>query len=272
VRVGNAAFEQFQLDIVGEVLEVGQLVWQLRQATGAQAGAAVLLPEAWQQIRALLDYLENAWRLPDRGIWEVRGPARHFVHSKIMAWVAFDRACWYVEHLGVEGPAAYWRALADQIHAEVCARGFDRERNTFVQCYEGRELDASLLLVGMTGFLPWDDPRTVGTVAAIEAELLWKGFVYRYQTGSGINLDGLHGHEGAFLPCSFWLVECLARVGRVDDARRLFERAAAVCNDVGLVAEEYDPELGRLVGNFPQAFTHVFLVQAALALQETTVK
>ena len=254
VRIGNAAADQLQLDVYGEVMDT---LHQARR-TGMEPS-----PAAWRLERALLDYLEDGWRQPDEGIWEVRGPRRHFTHSKVMAWVAMDRAVRAVTDFGLDGPADRWRRLRHEIHQEVCERAYDAERNTFTQYYGGRELDASLLLLPTVGFLPAGDDRIRGTVEAVQRELSDDGFVLRYAAGSYESVDGLPGSEGAFLPCSFWLVDCLHLLGRDDEARALFERLAGVCNDVGLLAEEYEPRLGRLLGNFPQAFSHVALVNSA---------
>ncbi len=254
VRVGNAASRQFQLDVYGEVMDC---LHQTRRA------GAVHDDESWNLQRALMDYLEGAWTRPDEGIWEVRGPRRHFTHSKVMAWVAADRAVKAVERFGLDGPLDRWRRLRTDIHAEVCEKGFDADRQTFTQSYGRPELDASLLMVPLVGFLPARDPRVLGTVAAVERELCHEGFVRRYAGDSYGEVDGLPGDEGAFLPCSFWLADNLILQGRVEDGRALFDRLVALANDVGLLSEEYDPVLGRLVGNFPQAFTHVTLVNTA---------
>ncbi len=256
VRVGNAACEQLQLDVFGEVLDA---LYQ------ARAHGVAMEPEAWRIQIALLEHLEEAWREPDEGIWEIRGERRHFVHSKAMAWVAFDRAVRTVETQGLEGPLERWRALRDEIHAEVCERGYDPELRSFVQSYGSKELDASLLLLPLVGFLPASDPRIRGTVAAIERELVDEGLVLRYRTREH-GIDGLPPGEGVFLPCSFWLVDCYELLGRHDEAHALFERLLGLANDVGLLAEEYDPRAGRLLGNFPQAFTHLALVNAAFAI------
>jgi GH15 family glucan-1,4-alpha-glucosidase len=257
VRVGNAAAAQLQLDVFGEVMDA---LYQARKA-----GLDSYAP-AWGLQRALLEHLEGVWEKPDEGIWEVRGPRRHFTYSKIMCWVALDRAVKMIEHYGGDGPVERWRTLRAKIHAEVCERGFDRARNTFVQSYESPELDASLLLIPITGFLAARDPRMLGTVRAIERELLEDGFVHRYRTRESI--DGLPPGEGAFLPCTFWLADNYLLQGRLDDARKLFDRLLALRNDVGLLAEEYDPVAGRLLGNFPQAFSHVALVNTAFNLSE----
>jgi GH15 family glucan-1,4-alpha-glucosidase len=211
----------------------------------------------------LMDFLETKWKEPDEGIWEVRGPRRHFVHSKVMAWVALDRAVKAVERFGLEGPVERWRRLRAEIHAEVCDKGYDTSRRTFTQYYGGRELDASLLRIPLVGFLPASDERVAGTVAAIERELMRDGFVMRYSHEGTERVDGLPGGEGAFLACSFWLADCLYLLGRVDAARALFVRLLGLCNDVGLLSEEYEPSSGRLVGNFPQALSHLSLVNTA---------
>jgi GH15 family glucan-1,4-alpha-glucosidase len=257
VRVGNAAAGQFQLDVYGEV--VGAL-HEARRVGLEPAGPA------WDLERALLDFLEDGWRQPDDGIWEVRGPRRHFTHSKVMAWVAFDRAVRDVEEFGLPGPVERWRARRDEIHAQVCSRAFDADRNTFTQYYGSRELDASVLIIPIVGFLPPSDPRVRGTVEAIRRELSVDGFVLRYDAEHAGHVDGLEGREGAFLACSFWLADDLALTGRRDEARRLFERLLGLRNDLGLLAEEYDPRAHRQVGNFPQAFSHVSLVNTAVNL------
>jgi GH15 family glucan-1,4-alpha-glucosidase len=218
--------------------------------------------------RAILDFLETGWREPDEGIWEVRGGRKDFVHSKVMAWVAFDRAVKGVEEFGLDGPVDQWRKCSDAIREEVCEQGFDTERNAFVQYYGSRDLDASALMIPLVGFLAPTDPRVVGTVDAIERELMTDGFVRRYQSEEGV--DGLPPGEGVFLPCSFWLADNLALLGRRDEALALFERLIALRNDVGLLSEEYDPASGRLLGNFPQAFTHVSLVNTASNLSSIT--
>jgi GH15 family glucan-1,4-alpha-glucosidase len=260
VRVGNAAVGQLQLDVYGEVMDA------LYQA--CKGGMAAGNEEAWQVQRKLMEHLEKTWPLPDEGIWEIRGARRHFTYSKMMAWVAVDRAIKSVESFGVEGPLERWRALRERIHADVCERGFDAKRNSFVQHYGSPELDASLLLMPITGFLPPDDPRVVGTVEAIRRELTVDGFVQRYRTRA--DLDGLPAGEGVFLACSFWLADNLKLQGRDEEARELFERLLALRNDVGLLAEEYDPVAKRFLGNFPQAFSHVALVNTAMNLGERT--
>ncbi|MFE9663685.1 glycoside hydrolase family 15 protein [Streptomyces sp. NPDC005955] len=259
VRVGNGAAHQLQLDVYGEVTEA----LHLAHMTGlARNDYASLL-----QLR-LIGYLEKHWSEPDEGIWEVRGPRRHFVHSKVMAWVAVDRTIKLIESGDVEGPVERWRQLRDDIHRDVCEKGYDKERNTFTQSYGSRELDASLLLIPQMGFLPPDDKRVIGTIEAIQRELSTSdGFILRYPTsGEDAGVDGLEGDEGAFLACSFWLADDLAMIGRVDEARKLFEKLLALRNDLGLLAEEWDPRLQRQVGNFPQAFSHVPLIDTALRL------
>jgi GH15 family glucan-1,4-alpha-glucosidase len=221
---------------------------------------------AWSLQRTLMDFLEGAWDKPDEGIWEVRGPRRHFTHSKVLAWVAFDRAVQTVEALGLDGPVERWRRLRGEIHEEVCREGYNASLGSFTQSYGSSDLDASTLLIPLTGFLPPDDPRVVGTVEAIEKHLTRDGFVERYATHDGEGVDGLSGREGVFLFCSFWLVDALLMLERDDDARALFERLLDVRNDLGLLAEEYDPTEGRMLGNFPQAFTHVGLVNSAYNL------
>jgi GH15 family glucan-1,4-alpha-glucosidase len=258
VRVGNAASDQFQLDVYGEVLDA--LHRSRRHGMEPE-------PHAWEIETALLDFLESAWREPDEGLWEVRGGRRHFVHSKVMAWVGFDRAAEAIEKMGLPGDADRWRRCAAEVHREVCEQGFDADRGTFTQSYGSRALDAATLMIPKVGFLPADDPRVAGTVDAIQRELMHDGFVLRYPTDDGS--DGLPPGEGAFLPCSFWLVDCLAMLGRRREATELFDRLAGLANDVGLLAEEYDPVGKRLVGNFPQAFTHVALVSSARLLRRS---
>jgi GH15 family glucan-1,4-alpha-glucosidase len=257
VRIGNAASGQFQLDVYGEMMDA---LHQTRRH------GILPDPSAWDLEQVLVEYLESAWRQPDDGIWEVRGPRRHFTHSKVMAWVAFDRAVHAIERYHLPGPADRWRAMRDEVHDEVCAKGYDAERGTFVQYYGSKSLDASLLMIPLVGFLPADDRRVHGTIDAIQRELLHDGFVRRYQTADGGDVDGLPQGEGAFLPCSFWLADSLSMVGRQAEALDLFERLSGLANDVGLLAEEYDPASKRLVGNFPQAFTHVSLVNSACNL------
>ena len=252
VRAGNAAYRQFQLDVFGEVMDALRLARRSNLQTTA---------DGWNVECELLNFLESNWDRPDEGIWEVRGPRRHFTHSKVMAWVAFDRAVKDCERLCLEGPVDRWRALRQAIHQEVCAKGFNAEIGSFVQSYGSRELDASLLLMSEVGFLPASDERMLGTVEAIERQLMRDGYVARYAAGNGV--DGLPGGEGMFLPCTFWLADNYTLQGRLDDARHLFERLLSIRNDVGLLAEEYDPAAQRLLGNFPQAFSHVAVVNTA---------
>ena len=256
VRIGNAAFKQFQLDVYGEVMDTLHLA---RSTTHLNPDE-----HSWRVQRALLDFLQSRWTLPDMGIWEIRGPPQHFTHSKVMAWVAFDRAIKDAESGSLEGPVETWRKICATIHAEVCERGFDAGRNTFVQSYGSTHLDASLLLIPQVGFLPPDDPRVIGTIAAIEKNLLVDGLVLRYSTES--HVDALPAGECAFLPCSFWLADAFALTGRRPEAQALFERLLAFGNDVGLYAEEYDPRARRMMGNFPQALTHMALVNTARLL------
>ena len=253
VRVGNAASGQFQLDVYGEVADA---LYQ------AHRHGLRPLDDAWQMSQILLHFLETTWTQPDEGIWEVRGGRQHFVHSKVMAWVAFDRAIRSVERFGFPvDRLEQWKAVRGAIHAEVCEKGFNSELNSFVQSYESPHLDASLLMIPLVGFLAADDPRMKGTVAAIEQRLLDQGFVRRYDSGPAV--DGLPPGEGAFLPCTFWLADNLALQGRRDEAREIYQHLLAIRNDVGLLAEEYDPNAKRLLGNFPQAFSHVCLVNTA---------
>jgi GH15 family glucan-1,4-alpha-glucosidase len=263
VRTGNAAATQAQLDIFGEVFDVLYRTRAHLEASDAHFHRRT--PRMVHVGIALLEYLEKIWREPDDGIWEVRGPRRHFVHSKIMAWVAFDRAIRGLERFGSDYPVARWRQIRDEIHGDICANGFDHQAGSFVQFYGANLLDASLLLAPIVGFLPASDPRIGGTVKAIERRLLKNGFVMRYeQPDAGV--DGLPPGEGAFLACSYWYVDVLVLQGRLDEARTMFERLAAVANDVGLLAEEYDPREKRMLGNFPQAFSHVALVNSAYLL------
>ncbi|MFE1963222.1 MULTISPECIES: glycoside hydrolase family 15 protein [unclassified Streptomyces] len=259
VRVGNGAAHQLQLDVYGEVTEALHLAHMTGLARNDYASVLQL---------KLIRYLEKHWDQPDEGIWEVRGPRRHFVHSKVMAWVAVDRTIKLIESGEADGPLERWREMRDDIHRDVCEKGYDKERNTFTQSYGSKELDASLLLIPQMGFLPPDDKRVIGTIEAIQRELSTEdGFVMRYPTsGAEAGVDGLAGDEGAFLACSFWLADDLAMIGRVDEARKLFEKLLALRNDLGLLAEEWDPRLQRQVGNFPQAFSHVPLIDTALRL------
>jgi GH15 family glucan-1,4-alpha-glucosidase len=258
VRVGNAASTQLQLDVYGEVLDA---LYQAR-VQGAPADDNI-----WSLAMNLLGWLEDAWRRPDAGIWEVRGPNRHFTHSKVMAWVAFDRGVRAHDEFGRDGPVERWRALCDEIKEEVLTRGWSETKQSFTQSYDTEALDASALIMPLVGFLPATDPRIVSTVDALKRELLVDGLLLRYRTEDD-GVDGLPAGEGVFLACSFWLVEVLALQGRRDEATELFERLLALRNDVGLLAEEYDPRSGRQLGNFPQAFTHLALVEAAVALGE----
>jgi GH15 family glucan-1,4-alpha-glucosidase len=257
VRIGNDAHRQLQLDVYGEVMGAFHL---------ARRGGVTASETAWDLQLALLRQLENVWREPDESIWEVRGPRRHFTFSKVMAWLAFDRAIKDAEKFGLPGPAEHWKLLRAEIHDEVCRRGYSEELGSFVQAYDGKELDASLLLLVLPelGFLPPQDPRVRGTVEAVERTLMVDGFVLRYVTENGA--DGLPPGEGAFLACSFWLVDAYTVIGRYDDAEKLFDRLLGVRNEVGLLSEEYDPRMGRLVGNFPQAFSHVALIVSAFRL------
>ncbi len=259
VRVGNGAANQLQLDVYGEVTEALHLAHMTGLTRNDYAMGLQL---------KLIEYLEDHWEEPDEGIWEVRGPRRHFVHSKVMAWVAVDRTIKLIESGDADGPLERWLQLREDIHRDVCERGYDKERNTFTQSYGSRELDASLLLIPQMGFLPPDDKRVIGTIEAIQRELSTEdGFVLRYPTeGDEAGVDGLEGDEGAFLACSFWLADDLAMIGRVDEARQLFEKLLSLRNDLGLLAEEWDSRLQRQVGNFPQAFSHVPLIDTALRL------
>jgi GH15 family glucan-1,4-alpha-glucosidase len=221
----------------------------------------------WALQRALVEDLAGHWDQPDRGLWEVRGPERHFTHSRVMVWVAFDRAIRAVEQHGLEGPVERWREVRDSVHEEVLLKGFHEGRGTFTQHYDTDEVDASLLLIPMVGFLPGDDERVLGTIRAVEEDLMRDGLLLRYRTRSGV--DGLEGDEHPFLACSFWLVSAYVEAGRLEDARALMDRLCALPNDVGLLAEEYDVAGQRMAGNFPQAFSHLALVQAALRLKKT---
>ena len=260
VRVGNAAANQFQIDVYGEVLGT---MYRAHQAGIDNRDTD------WRLQSALMNFLESNWNKPDQGIWEVRGGPKHFTHSKMMAWVAFDRAVKLVEECECTdaGNVDRWRKIRDQIHAEVCERGYSAKKKAFTQYYGSEALDASLLMMPLAGFLPFTDERMRGTIEAIERELMQDGFVLRYRPEEE-QVDGLPGREGVFLPCSFWLVSCLHRLGRKKDAREMFERLLEVRNDLGLLSEEYDPVARRQLGNFPQAFSHVALVNAALMLSD----
>src|SRR5436190_3232486 len=252
VRIGNAASEQFQLDVYGEVAAV--------MFIGSEVIGRIEKRQ-WPRWRAVIEHVETIWREPDDGIWEARGPQRHYTYSKVMAWVVFDRAVRFAERYGLEAPLDDWKRVRDEIHREVCERGYDSERRTFTQYYGSKELDASVLNIPLVGFLPGTDERVTGTIDAVWQELGRDGFVSRYSTAD--TNDGLPGDEGQFLACSFWLVSALARNQRVGEARQLFERLVGLSNDLGLLAEEYDVGRGRQVGNFPQAFSHLTLITAA---------
>ena len=255
VRIGNAAAGQVQLDVYGEVMA------SLRHA---RTSGLVLVESAWNLQCRMMEHLETIWNEPDEGIWETRGGRQQFTFSKIMAWLAFDSVIHTAEHYGLEAPLDRWRAIRDEIHAAVCTHGYNAAMNSFVQTFNSTDLDATLLLIGDIGFLPHDDPRVRGTIAAIERGLLVDGFVKRYDTGD--SKDGLPPGEGAFLACSFWLADAYAGQGRHDEAKQLYERLLALRNDVGLLAEEYDPVTRRQLGNFPQAFSHTALIGTALLL------
>jgi len=257
VRIGNDAHGQFQLDVYGEVVDL--LFTAHRYGIEPD-------DDEWSLCKGIVGAVEDRWREPDRGLWEIRGEPRHFTHSKVMAWVALDRAVKVVEQFGRAGPVERWRATRDAIHADVCAHAFDPVRNSFTQYYGSEELDAATLLLPIVGFLPPDDSRVRGTVAAIEGNLLSHGLVYRYTQGTPGSADGLPAGEGAFLACSFWLVDNYVLAGREPEARALFERLIALRNDVGLLSEEYDPQAKRQLGNVPQAFSHVGLVNSAFNL------
>ncbi|HEX6642294.1 MAG TPA: glycoside hydrolase family 15 protein [Thermoanaerobaculia bacterium] len=256
VRVGNAAFRQYQLDVYGEVMDVLHLTRRLGLPPSE---------DAWRVQCVLMRFLENGWREPDEGIWEVRGPRRHFTHSKVMAWVAFDRSVAAVEKFGLEGPAEKWRAIRDEIRAEVFEHGFNAELDAFVQFYGSTNADASLLMLPTLGFIAADDPRMLGTIALIRKQLETDGLLRRYPPSTDI--DGLPPGEGTFVLCTFWLADNLALAGNYDEANAIFERLLSLCNDVGLLGEEYDPVAKRQLGNFPQAFSHVGLINTALNLQ-----
>jgi GH15 family glucan-1,4-alpha-glucosidase len=262
VRIGNGAVVQQQTDVLGEVMAA----LQMAREVGLDES-----DDSWALQRALVEELAKHWDEPDHGLWEVRGPRRHFTHSRVMVWVAFDRAVRAVEEFDLAGPVDRWRDLRDQVREEVLDKAFDAERNTFTQSYGSSAVDAALLVMPAVGFLPGDDPRILGTIAAIEEDLVEHGFVLRYRTETGV--DGLPGREHPFLACSFWLVSAYALAGRLDDARELMDRLLTVPNDVGLLPEEYDPVRRRFVGNFPQAFSHLALVGAAMNLElATTVR
>jgi GH15 family glucan-1,4-alpha-glucosidase len=256
VRIGNGAVCQRQNDVLGEVM----IALELARAAGLHE-----THNSWALQRALVDGLADHWDEPDNGLWEIRGPQRHFTHSRVMVWVAFDRAVTAVEEHGLDGPVERWRALRDRVREEILDKGFDEERGTFTQHYDTTAVDASLLTIPLVGFLPGDDPRVLGTIEAVMADLDSDGLLLRYRTETGV--DGLSGDEHPFLACSFWLVSALAAAGRRDEAHALMDRLCGLANDVGLLSEEYDAAHGRMAGNFPQAFSHLALVQAALALR-----
>jgi GH15 family glucan-1,4-alpha-glucosidase len=258
VRIGNAASEQFQLDVYGELMDAMHLARHVGIRTGANS---------WRLQRHVLEFVEKHWSEPDEGIWEIRGPRRHFTHSKVMAWVAVDRAVKGVEEFNLEGDVERWRALRQSIFDDVCAHGYNAARGCFTQSYGSDQLDASLLMIPLVGFLPPSDPRVVATVRAIQRELMFGGFVYRYHPTESVSVDGLPPGEGAFLPCTFWLVDCLHLIGETGEARKLYQRLLDLRNGLGLLAEEYDPKQRRLVGNYPQAFSHVALINTAQNLE-----
>jgi GH15 family glucan-1,4-alpha-glucosidase len=259
VRIGNDAAHQLQLDVYGELMDA---------LFHARRGGLTPRESDWAFQSSLLEHLEGVWEQPDAGIWEMRGPAQHFTFSKVMAWVAFDRGVRTAEQFELSAPLERWRRLRSRIHQEVCDCGFDPRRGTFTQAFGSNELDASLLLLPTVGFLPISDDRIRGTVAAIERDLLVDGVVLRYNTGSGA--DGLPPGEGAFLACTLWLADAYVLLGRRHEAQVLFDHVLSLANDVGLLAEEYDPRAGRLVGNFPQAFSHVAVINTAHNLAQAT--
>jgi GH15 family glucan-1,4-alpha-glucosidase len=261
VRVGNAASEQFQLDVYGEVMAIGFL---------GTTKMGTIEERYWPRWRTVVEHVETIWREPDDGIWESRGPRRHYTYSKVMAWVVFDRGVRIAERYELDAPVDRWKQTRDEIHREVCERGYDAERGTFTQYYGSKELDASVLNIPLVGFLPGDDERVTGTIDAVWRELGRDGFVSRYSTAE--TDDGLPGDEGQFLACSFWLVGALALNGRVKEARALFERLVGLANDLGLLAEEYDVARGRQVGNFPQAFSHLTLIVAAREISAAEIR
>jgi GH15 family glucan-1,4-alpha-glucosidase len=256
VRIGNGAVSQRQNDVLGEVM----IALELARDAGLEE-----TPNSWALQRALVDELADHWDQPDNGLWEIRGPQRHFTHSRVMVWVAFDRAVKGVERHDLDGPVDRWRDLRDRVREEILDKGFDHERGTFTQHYDTTAVDASLLTIGLVGFLPGDDPRVLGTIDAVIADLDVDGLLLRYRTETGV--DGIAGDEHPFLACSFWLVSALAAAGRRDQAGELMDRLCGLANDVGLLSEEYDVTHSRMAGNFPQAFSHLALVQAALALR-----
>jgi GH15 family glucan-1,4-alpha-glucosidase len=259
VRIGNAASEQFQLDVYGEILAATHLARTLKIDRE---------PDHWHLERHLVDFVVDNWTKPDEGIWEIRGPRRHFTHSKVMAWVAMDSAVRAVEEFGLEGDMDEWRTVRQQIHDEVCREGYNKVRQAFTQFYGSERLDASLLMIPLVGFLPPEDPRVRSTIEVIERELVINGYVQRYHPDISADVDGLPPGEGAFLPCTFWLADCLHLIGRKQDARDLFERLLKICSPLGLLSEEYDTESQRLIGNFPQAFSHISLINTARRLSQ----
>ncbi len=268
VRIGNEASEQFQLDVFGEIADAA--LTAVEAGLGGEHHIPAHHPRAGELFPAMMEHLERVWQEPDDGIWEIRGPQRHFTQSKVMAWVAFDRAAKIAELTGnTDAPIEHWRTLADQVKREVCEKGFNADKNSFVQYYGSEQLDSSLLMLARVGFLPPTDPRIIGTIDAIQRELMVDGFVMRYPTSDGADaVDGLPAGEGTFLMTTFWLVDNLALIGREDEARALFERLRALRNDVGLLSEEYDPGTKRLIGNFPQAFSHLGFIVSASHLSE----
>ncbi len=261
VRIGNGAVSQRQTDVLGEVMASLEL---------ARANGIEETRHSWSLQRALVAELAKHWDEPDNGLWEIRGPRRHFTHSRVMVWVAFDRAISAVEKYGLDGPVDSWRRIRDAVRDQIIERGYDASRGTFVQHYDTVDVDASLLLIPLVGFLPGDDPRVLGTIKAVQEDLMYDGLVLRYRTETGV--DGIDGDEYPFLACSFWLVSALAHAGRVDDGHDLMKRLLDLTNDVGLLSEEYDPVHGRMVGNFPQAFSHLALAGAATALAEAQAR
>ncbi|HSE10229.1 MAG TPA: glycoside hydrolase family 15 protein [Nocardioidaceae bacterium] len=261
VRVGNGAVSQRQTDVLGEVMIALEM---------ARDQCVPETDDSWDLQRTLVEDLATHWDEPDNGLWEVRGPLRHFTHSRVMVWVAFDRAVRAVEQHGLEGPVDRWRKLRDQVREEILNRGYDEQRNTFTQHYDTTEVDASLLVLPLVGFIDGDDPRMLGTIESVEQDLLRGGLLHRYRTETGV--DGLPGDEHPFLACSFWLVAAYAKAGRLDDAHALMRRLLGLLNDVGLLAEEFDPATGRMAGNFPQAFSHLALVGAAVTLADADAR
>ncbi|MDQ6642775.1 MAG: glycoside hydrolase family 15 protein, partial [Actinomycetota bacterium] len=257
VRIGNRAASQRQTDVLGEVMSALHL---------ARNAGLMETSDSWAMQRTLVNELTDHWDAPDNGLWEIRGPRQHFTHSRVLVWVAFDRAVRAIEDHGLDGPVERWREMRDEVHAEVMRKGFDSERNTFTQHYDTTEVDASLLVLPQFGFVAGDDPKMLGTIEAIERDLMQDGLLMRYRTETGV--DGMPGNEHPFLACSFWLVSAYALAGRADDADRLMRKLLGLTNDVGLLSEEYDVKGERMVGNFPQAFSHLALVGAAMKLQK----